>query len=132
MQGQTVILRGRRQRDIAKRLIEAAPPDSVVNVRKMKRSDDQNSKMWAMLSDVSRAKPEGLEHIPEMWKSIFMKALKHEVQFAMGLDGEPFPVGFKTSVLNREQMSDLIEFMYEYGARHDVEWSEPNPYERAQ
>ena len=91
------------------------------------RSTDQNAKMWAMLSDISRARPEGRTHIPEVWKQIFMAALGYEVAFVMGLDNQPFPVGFKTSRLSKEQMSDLIEFIYEYGARHGVLWRDEAP-----
>ena len=54
-----------------------------------------------------------------------MHSLGHEVQFAEGLDkAGPFPLGFRTSKLNKKQMSDLIEVIYEYGSRHGVEWSE--------
>jgi hypothetical protein len=80
--------------------------------------------MWAMLSDISRAAPEDRHHIPEVWKCIFMAALGHEVMFTMGLNNQPFPIGFKTSKLNKAQMSDLIEFIYAYGAQNNVKWSE--------
>ena len=53
-----------------------------------------------------------------------MKACGHAVQFAVGLDGDPFPTGFSSSQLNVAQMSELIEFIYEYGARHGVVWKE--------
>jgi hypothetical protein len=47
------------------------------------------------------------------------------VAFAEGLDGSgPFPLGFRSSKLTKPQMSDLIETIFEYGARHNVEWSE--------
>lgn len=121
---QTVILRGQLQRDLAKRLIDQAPQDAIVKVSAAKRSDDQNAKMWAMLSDISRAKPEDRHHIPEVWKCIFMAALGHEVMFTMGLNNQPFPIGFKTSNLSKAQMSDLIEFIYAYGAQNNVKWSE--------
>lgn len=121
---QTVILRGDAQRDLAKRLIDQAPQDAIVKISAAKRSDDQNAKMWAMLSDISRAKPEDRHHIPEVWKCIFMAALGHEVMFTMGLNNQPFPIGFKTSNLSKAQMSDLIEFIYAYGAQNNVKWSE--------
>jgi len=63
-------------------------------------------------------------HIPEVWKCIFMAALGHEVMFTMGLNNQPFPIGFRTSKLNKAQMSDLIEFIYAYGAQNTVTWSE--------
>jgi len=56
---QTVILRSSQQRDLAKRLIDAAPDGAVVTVKDATRNLDQNSRMWASLSDVSRAKPRG-------------------------------------------------------------------------
>ncbi|MFP4239820.1 MAG: recombination protein NinB [Rhodosalinus sp.] len=129
--GQTVILRGPAQRSLAKRLVDEAPQDCVVTIAKPKRTLDQNAKMWAMLSDISRACPDGRRHPPETWKSLFMHACGFEVAFLMGLNGEPFPVGWRTSKLTKAQMSDLIEAIYAYGAEHGVEWSEPHPDERA-
>ena len=121
---QTILLRSEYQKLLAHQLIEKAPRDAVVKISAAKRSDDQNAKMWAMLSDISRAKPEGRAHIPEIWKCIFMAALGHEVKFEMGLDNQPFPIGFRTSKLTTPQMSDLIEFIYAYGSKNDVKWSE--------
>jgi len=122
---QTVILRTALQRNLAHTLIDAAPEGAVVTVKEATRNADQNAKMWAMLSDVSRAKPEGRCHTPDVWKALMMKACGHAVQFALGIDGEPFPVGFRSSRLTKSQMSDMIEFIYAYGAEHQVKWSEP-------
>ncbi len=121
---QTILLRSEYQKLLAHQLIEKAPRDAVVKISAAKRSDDQNAKMWAMLSDISRSAPEERQHIPEVWKCIFMAALGYEVMFAMGLNDQPFPIGFKTSKLTKPQMSDLIEFIYAYGAQHNVKWSE--------
>ena len=130
MRGQTVILVDKDRRDLAIELIRRAPPGAVVNVAEPKRTDDQNAKMWAMLSDVARACPQNRRWTTETWKCAFMHALGWQVQFCEALDGSsPFPVGFRTSRLTKRQMADLIECIYEYGARHGVEWSEPNPYE---
>jgi len=126
---QTIILASQSQRDLAKRLIDAAPERGVVKISEPKRNADQNARMWAMISDVSRAKPEGRMWPPETWKAAFMHSLGHQVQFAEGLDGSgPFPLGFRTSRLTVRQMADLITVISEYGDRHGVEWSEPNPY----
>lgn len=122
---QTAILRGPSQRALAKQLIDRAPPNAVVRISEATRSTEQNAKMHAMLSDISRAKPDGRRHTPEVWKALMMHACGHAVQFEHGLDGQPFPVGFRSSRLTVSQMRDLIEFIYEYGARHDVQWSEP-------
>ena len=124
MTGQTIILRGDVQRQLAKRLIDAAPVDAVVNVREAKRTIDQNAKLWAMLSDVSRAKPDGRCHTTEVWKCLFMQACGHEVQFLMGLDGNPFPSGFKSSRLSVRQMCELIDFIDAWGSERGVQWME--------
>jgi hypothetical protein len=123
--GQTVRLVGPAQRDLAKRMIDLAPDMAVVNIREAGRSGDQNAKLWAMISDVSRAKPEGRTHTAEVWKCLFMSACGHAVQFEQGLDGKPFPIGFRSSRLSKAEMSDLIESVYSYGALHGVRWSEP-------
>lgn len=124
MTGQTVILAGLSQRILAKRLIDAAPTGAVVNVREAKRTLDQNARLWALLSDVSRAKPEGRTHTAEVWKALFMSACGHAVQFETGLDGTPFPVGFRSSRLTKAQMSDLQEFISAWGSERGVRWSD--------
>ena len=125
MAGQTIILHTQSQRDYAKHMIDVAPVGAVVNVKEAKRTTEQNDKLWAMLSDVSRAKPGGRRHTPEVWKALMMHACGHAVQFEVGLNGEPFPVGFRSSRMTVKQMADLIEFLYQFGAEHGVEWSEP-------
>jgi hypothetical protein len=122
---QTVILRGLEQRALACGLIKAAPVDAVVTIKEAARTLDQNSKLWAMLSDVARAKPEGRVMTAEMWKSAFMNALGHEILWQPGIDnGPPFPAGFRSSRLSKAQMADLITFVSEYGDRHGVKWSD--------
>lgn len=124
MTGQTVILHGDLQRAQAKQLIDCAPANAVVNIKQQKRTIPQNAKMWSMLSDISRAKPEGRCHTTDVWKCIFMNACGHQIQFVPGLDGEVFPMGFKSSQLTLEQMITLIDFIYWYGAQHGVVWSD--------
>jgi hypothetical protein len=123
--GQTIRLVGQTQRDFARQMIHAAPQGAVVNIRAATRSTDQNSKMWAMLSDVSRSKPNDRMHTPDIWKAIFMNALGHQVQFVPGLEGEPFPIGFRSSKMNKEQMADLITYIQWYGDTNSVAWTEP-------
>jgi hypothetical protein len=123
---QTVILRGKSQRDFAKAMIDRAPVDAVVRISEATRNLDQNARMWAMLSDVSRAKPEGRHWTPETWKCAFMHSLGHQVKFCEGLDSSgPFPLGFHSSRLTVRQMADLITVIQEYGDRHEVRWTDP-------
>lgn len=120
-----IYLIGQTQREYAAQALSQAPDNAVVSITAPKRSTMQNSKMWAMLQDVMRAKPEGRSWTADTWKAAFMQSLGHQCAFAEGLDGSgPFPVGFRSSNLNVKQMIDLIEVIYEYGARHGVEWRE--------
>ncbi|GHE82387.1 hypothetical protein GCM10019059_44920 [Camelimonas fluminis] len=122
---QTVVLRSDYQRSLAKAIIDRAPVNAVVSVREAGRTNDQNALLWALLSDVSRAKPEGRHWTPETWKCAFMHALGHQVQFCEGLDGSgPFPLGFRSSRLTVRQMVDLIDMIHAYGARHGVVFSD--------
>lgn len=123
--GQTVILSGPRQVQLGHRLIDAAPSGAVLTIAEAARTNDQNALMWALLSDVARAKPEGRSMPTETWKCLFMQAAGFSCRFEPGLDGEGVvPIGFKSSRLKKAEFSELIEAIYEYGARHGVIWSD--------
>lgn len=107
-------------RETAYHWLDKAPPGTRVTFQGPTRTIPQNDRMWAMLTDIALAKPEGRDHDTATWKAIFMRALGREVQFERGLDGEIFPLGFRSSALSKEEMSDLIEMIAEYGARHGV------------
>jgi len=117
----TVILVGERQRDFAKSLVSQAPLGYVVTVKPQVRTHEQNDLMWALLTELSRAKPNGREHTPETWKVLAMHACGHACQFEIGLNGQPFPIGFRSSQLTKEQMSDLIEYIHAYAAEAGLE-----------
>lgn len=119
-----VILSSAFARQRAKELIDKAPAGFVATVAEPKRTGEQNDKMWAMLTDLSVAKPEGRRLIPEDWKVLMMHACGWECQFLEGLDGRPFPKGFSSSQLTKSQMASLITFIQEYGDRHGVRWSD--------
>jgi hypothetical protein len=131
MIGQTVRLVSDRARKTAAELAFKAPHGSVANFRPPTRTVDQNSKMWAMLSDVARAKPEGRELTTDKWKSLFMDAIGIPADWEPGINGGVVNVGYRSSRLSKEQMSEMIEQMYAYGAEHGVEWTEPQDREEA-
>ena len=121
----TIRLVGPSQRDFAKRQIDAAPDGYICKIGEETRRDAQNRKMQAMLADVSKAMPMGRRHTPDDWKCIFMNACGWEQLFIEGLDGRPFPMGFRSSRMTVKQMADLITYIYAFGAEHGVRWSEP-------
>ena len=116
----TVILAGDKQRDFALRLVAQAPAGYVVTVKPQTRTHEQNDLMWALLTDLSKAKPNGRQHTPDTWKVLAMHACGHACQFEIGLNGQPFPTGFRSSQLTKAQMSDLIEWIYAYAAEAGV------------
>ena len=117
----TVIFTSQHQRNLAKRAIDAAPDGSRHTIEPPKRTVSQNAKMWALLTEISVRKPNDLRYTAEQWKCLFMHALKYEVLYMEGLNGEPFPAGFKTSKLNKAQMSELLEFIHKWCAENGVE-----------
>ncbi len=121
----TIFLTTRQARQRAHALLDAAPEGYVVKIAEPRRNDAQNARMWAMLSDIAKAMPLGRRHTPDDWKAIFMNACGWECQFIEGLDGRPFPQGFRSSRMTVKQMANLITFMTAFGAQQGVRWSEP-------
>ena len=114
-----------RFRETAHRIIDAAPMGSRFSVKPPRRTIPQNDRLWAMLSEIAAAKPEGRELTPDVWKALFIHSLDHGQRFEMALDGRgQVPVGFRSSKLSKEQMSDLFAVIEEYAARHGVRLSE--------
>lgn len=119
--GQTVILSNSYRRMQAHRLIEAAPHAAVMNIREASRSTDQNALMWALLSQIARAKPDGRVMKTEDWKCLFMHAAGFTCTFEPALDGNGVvPLGFKSSRLNKAEFSDLIEAIHAFAAEKGI------------
>lgn len=121
----TVTLSSDQARFRARQMIDRAPPGYVVRLAEPRRTTEQSDKMWAMLTDISHAKPLGRRHTPDDWKAIAMNACGWECQFIEGLDGRPFPQGFRSSRLTKGQMSALIDWLQAFGDEHGVQWSDP-------
>lgn len=119
-----IALSSKYTRDRAKRIIDQAPGGYIAVVEEPKRTLDQNARLWAMLSDIAVAKPLGRRHTPDDWKAIAMNACGWECQFCEGLDGRPFPMGFRSSQLTKAQMSTLIDWLQAFGDENGVRWSE--------
>ena len=109
-------------RDRALRTVSAAPAGSRVEIKSAKRSLDQNSKLWAMLTEVAQQLPwHGIKLRPDDWKLLFLDALKRELHTVPNLEGTGFVnLGQSSSDLTKDEMGDLFELIYEFGARHGV------------
>ena len=128
----TIYLRGDTQREYARRCIAQAPQDHVVIIKAPTRSDDQNAKLWAMLTDVSRqVEWYGRRLSDEDWKHVFTASLR-KLDVVPNIDGTGFvALGQSTSRMGKREFSDLIELIYAFGAQHGVAWSEPKAWRAA-
>lgn len=118
-------------REAACKAIKSAPDEYVVIIQEPTRSTDQNSKLWPMLTDISRqVKHHGLTLSPESWKHMFTAALDPELAVVPNLAGTGFVVlGQPTSSMSKRKFGELIEFITAFGAQHDVVWSEKEPFQ---
>lgn len=125
MNGQTVVLRTDYHRRMAHRLIDVAPPGAVLNIQEAKRTNDQNALLWALLSQIARARPDGRVLPTETWKCLFMASVGFNCTFVPGLDGEGVvPLGFKSSRLTKAEFSDLIEAIHAFAAEKGIPLSD--------
>jgi hypothetical protein len=78
--------------------------------------------MWAMLTDVSQqATYHGLKLSPDDWKLIFLDGLGYELRMVPNISGTGFVnLGRSSSKLSVEEMTNLIELIFAYGAQHGV------------
>jgi hypothetical protein len=114
-----------RQR--ALRWVGKAPWNTRIEFKAPKRSLPQNDRMWAMLTDVMmHMRQHGRDYTTDQWKAVFMHACGKEVSFLPSLDGKTFiPWGQSSSDLSKNEMTDLIEFMFAWGAENGVIFNEP-------
>jgi len=126
-------IRSRSDRQNVHRVIDNAPTGSRIEIKGERRSLDQNSKLWAMLSDVSLQKRHhGRKYTPDQWKVLFMHACGRQVQYIPSLDGDTFiPWGQSSSDLSKQEMTDLIESILCWGAENGVVFSDPDETAKA-
>lgn len=118
-----VILNSKANRETAANWCRNAPEGTQVEFRERLRTDDQNRKMWASLTDLARQRPfhNGVKMNPDTYKAMLMHALGHETRFIPTMDGDGvFPLGFRSSRLTVPEMSDLLELLNAFAAREGV------------
>lgn len=99
-----------------------------LEIRPEKRSDAQNRRLWAMLSDISRQVDwHGHRLTPEEWKDVFSAALKR-TKVVPGLDGGFVVCGQSTSKMTKAEMAELQTLMEAFGAQHDVKFKAIEEY----
>ena len=114
--------------DTARRLAAAqcmtAPAGYHVRVEPPTRSLEQNSRLWALLSEVSEQVVwHGRKLDSESWKCVFSASLKKQ-DVVPGLNGDFVVMGQSTSKMSKGELSDLMELISAFGANNGVKFSE--------
>ena len=106
--------------------INKVPFGTRVEFREPKRTLEQNSRLWAMLSDVAEQKTlQGKRYKTGQWKAIFMQAIGREMEILPTLDGTTwFPLGYSSSKLSKSEMSDLLSYIEAWGAENEVKFND--------
>ncbi len=121
-----VTLHGSADKARLLQIINAAPFGTRVEVKAAKRTIPQSDRMWAMLTDVAQQLPwHGVKIRPDDWKLIFLDGLKRELRMVPNLDGTGFVnLGRSSSDLSKQEMTDLIELIFAFGAQHGVKFQD--------
>lgn len=116
--------------DTARRLAaaqcEIAPDGYIVEIKPPTRSLMQNSRLWALLTDVaSQVVWHGRKLDQESWKHIFTSSYK-KMDVVPNLEGTGFvALGLSTSKMTKGELNDLMTLIEAFGAQNGVTWSEP-------
>lgn len=94
------------------------------------RSLDQNARMWAALTDLSKqvdwpvdGRLQKLSR--EDWKDILTAGLVQHQRVASGTSGGFVILGQHTRRMSKRRMGDLITLIDAFGAEHGVQWTDP-------
>ncbi len=93
-----------------------------VEWKETKRSLPQNSRFYAMLTDIASQKEHCGQRYPvAVWKALMMQAWGREIIFVPTIDGESvIPMTYSSSDLSKQEMTELIEFMAAWGAQNGI------------
>lgn len=120
----TFILAHQTARRLAAAHCQIAKDGMVVTFQEPTRSLMQNSRLWALLTDVaSQVVWHGRKLSSEEWKIVFSASLKRQ-DVVPGLDGGFVAMGQSTSRMTKKELSDLMELISAFGASHGVIWTE--------
>lgn len=121
---QTFVMFYAQARRRAMQAVADAPDGYAVTVSEPARNLEQNAKLWAMLTDVSRqVEWYGKKLAPEDWKHVFSASLR-KLQVVPNLDGTGFvALGLSTSRMSKREFGELIELIQAFGAERGVEFS---------
>jgi hypothetical protein len=98
-----------------------APSGTRIEFKATRRSLDQNSRMWACLTQIAQeVEWYGQKLTADDWKDVFTAALR-KARVVPGLDAGTFvPLGMRSSDLSKQEFSDLLELINAFAAERGV------------
>lgn len=112
----------KQARQRALEALQDAPDGYVVTIHEPTRNLEQNSALWAALSDISKqVEWYGQRLTPEEWKDVFTASLKRQ-KVVPGLDGGFVVCGLSTSKMGKSEFSQLLDLAYAFGAEKEVKF----------
>lgn len=109
----------------------------VIEVREPKRTNPQNERMWAMLTDISLQVDWDIDGVkqkisPIEWKEIITAGLAGETRrVARGMDGGFVILGTRTSRMSIKKHGELMDLIEAFGTQEGVRWTEPKEVDHA-
>ena len=94
------------------------------------RNNDQNSRLHAMLTDISRqVEWHGMKLSMEVWKRLcvadFLREHNEKPMMVPAIDGQGIELIYeRTSTMSKRMMADLITWVDAFGSQNGVQWSE--------
>ena len=96
----------------------------VMEIKPVTRSLEQNAKMWACLTDISKqVNLYGQKLSPDDWKHVLSATLRKQ-RAVPGIDGGFVVVGLSTSQMTIAEMSEMIELSHAFGAQQGVTFND--------
>lgn len=101
--------------------VAKAPRDTRIEFKPPKRTLPQNDRLWASLSEVAQqVEWYGQKLSAEDWKDMFTASLR-KARVVPGIDPGSFVLlGLHTSDMGKDELSNLLELIYAFGAEHGV------------
>lgn len=101
------------------------PAGTTVEFRAPRRSIDQNALMWSLLGQIGKQVDwYGQKLSSEDWKDVLTASLRR-TRVVPGIDAGTFvPLGMRTSQMTKEEISELLELIYAFGAERGVKFRE--------
>lgn len=130
---QQFFLRGEQVRSNCIEFIRTLPTDDkkplVVKIQPITRTLEQNAKLHAMLTDISKqCEFNGQPRDLDTWKAIMVSAHRiatgGKAEMAIGLEGEVVNLRESTAQMSVKRLVSLIEYVQSWGVQNGVKFND--------